>query len=223
MATRRSAAMTDGSAMASTGRTRRRGAALEAAILDAAWGQLAESGYPGLTFEAVAERARTGKAALYRRWPDKEALVLAALRHRLNAEPIAVPDTGLLRDDTLQLMRAMNTRYTGIMPTLVSVLLGAYFGQTRTTPAEMRARVLGDVTPAMEQIIGRAVERGELAARPPAVVAGLPYALLRHDLIMTLEPMTDERIVDIVDTVFMPLVAATGQAATGRSDGGSPV
>jgi len=53
-------------------------AALEEALLDAAWAELLRAGYEALTYEAVAERARTSRAVLYRRWPTKRDLVLAA-------------------------------------------------------------------------------------------------------------------------------------------------
>ena len=49
-------------------RTRRRGKELEDALYDATLAELAAVGYGGLTMEGIAARARTGKAALYRRW-----------------------------------------------------------------------------------------------------------------------------------------------------------
>src|SRR5690348_12742634 len=55
---------------------RRRGAALEDAIRQAAFDELSEVGYATFSVESVAERARTGKASIYRRWPTKQALVL---------------------------------------------------------------------------------------------------------------------------------------------------
>lgn len=58
---------------------RRRGPVLERAILDAALEQLSTVGWGGLTMEGVAAGARTGKAAVYRRWPSKEDLVADAL------------------------------------------------------------------------------------------------------------------------------------------------
>jgi len=67
----------------SGGRTRRRGAALEAALLDAAWDELQVTGYQAMTMEAVADRAGTSRAVLYRRWPKRAELVVATLRrHR---------------------------------------------------------------------------------------------------------------------------------------------
>ena len=77
-------------------RQRRRGPALEAALLDAAWADLAEAGYAKLTMESVASRAGTGIAVLYRRWANKDELVLAALEHYRNSHPVDLPDTGTM-------------------------------------------------------------------------------------------------------------------------------
>ena len=68
-------------------RSRRRGDKLEHALYAAALAELADVGYGRLTMEGIAARARTGKAALYRRWPTKHALVLDALCHALPPLP----------------------------------------------------------------------------------------------------------------------------------------
>ena len=194
--------------------TRRRGAELEGAILDAGWEQLTAEGYQGLTFEAVAERAGTGKTALYRRWPDKEALLLAVLAHWGFRAPAEIPDTGSLRGDVLAMLRSAN-RLGDSGAALFSTILGAYFDETKTTPAQLRAQLLGDRTRPMTQIVQRAVERGELtAALPPRVVA-LPVDLLRHEFIMNLSRVPEETIVDIVDTVFLPLATQPRGRALG--------
>ena len=184
--------------------TRRRGAALEGAILDAGWEQLIEGGYPGFTFEAIAERTKTGKTAIYRRWPDKEALLLAVLAHRGFGTPAEIPDTGSLREDVLTLLRSAN-RAGDSAAGLFSTILGAYFDETETTPAQLRAQLLGDRTLAMTQIVQRAIERGELTGALQPRVLALPVDLLRHEAIMNLSRVPEETIVDIVDTVFLPL------------------
>src|SRR5690242_13778994 len=89
-------------------RRRRRGEELESALLDAAWNELVEVGFVGLTMESVAARARTGVAVLYRRWPNKAQLVLAAFDHYRAARPIQAPDTGSLRGDLLALLTAVS-------------------------------------------------------------------------------------------------------------------
>lgn len=77
---------------------------LERAILDATLEQLGTVGWNGLTMEGVAAGAQTGKAAVYRRWPSKEALVTDALRAGLPRLD-AVPDLGSVRADLMALCR----------------------------------------------------------------------------------------------------------------------
>jgi hypothetical protein len=52
-------------------------------------------------------------------------------------------------------------------------------------------------------------ERGEIDLdRVPAAVLSMPFDLMRHDLLMTLKPVPHERIVSIIDDLFLPLVSA---------------
>ncbi len=194
--------------------TRRRGTKLEGAILDAGWEQLLAEGYDGFAFEAVAERARTGKAVLYRRWPDKETLLLAVLANQGFGVPVEVPDTGSLREDVLTLLRSAN-RAGDSAAGLFSTILGAYFNETETTPAQLRARLLGEGSVAMAQVVQHAIERGELTAALPPRVVSLPGDLLRHEFIMNLSRVPEETIVDIVDTVFLPLAMGSRGKARG--------
>ena len=60
--------------------------------------EVAEAGYGRTSVEAVARRAGVGKAAIYRRWPSKLELVIAAVS-RAAVRPAEVPDTGSLRGD----------------------------------------------------------------------------------------------------------------------------
>src|SRR5271170_7433864 len=90
-------------------RQRRRGEELEAALLEAAWAELVEAGFAKLTMESVAARAKTGVAVLYRRWPNKDELVLATISHYGTTHPVDIPDTGSLRGD----MIAMLSNFSG--------------------------------------------------------------------------------------------------------------
>src|SRR5580704_2770775 len=89
-------------------RRRRRGQQLESALLDAAWDELVEVGFANLTMESIAGRAHTGIAVLYRRWANKDELVLAAIAHYGQARPVETPDTGSLRGDLLALLTAFS-------------------------------------------------------------------------------------------------------------------
>src|SRR5208282_5775559 len=99
-----SAMLDDMTVQAQRTRQRRRGEELEAALLEAAWEELAEAGFARLTMESVAARAKTGVAVLYRRWPNKDDLALAAIRHYGTTHPVDIPDTGSLRGDMIAML-----------------------------------------------------------------------------------------------------------------------
>jgi AcrR family transcriptional regulator len=186
---------------------RRRGAALETALLEAALEELSDKGYSGFTFESVAARAQTSRAVLYRRWSSKPELVQAAILHALAQQPVAIPDTGALRDDLLELMRRTNRSRANI-GAMVLLQLAAYFAETGTGPADLRAAFLpAGHTDAYDTVLARAVERGEIdEAKLTHRLASLPMDLLRQELMMRLKPVPDDVIVAIVDEIFLPLV-----------------
>lgn len=76
---------------------RQRSEAADQAILAATLDLLSAEGYGGLTVAAVIARAGVSSATLYRRWPDKQHLVAAALAS-LHAEIVDV-DSGSLEGD----------------------------------------------------------------------------------------------------------------------------
>lgn len=185
---------------------RRRGAELEAAILDAAWDELTELGYGALTLDSVAQRAGTSRPVIARRWATKPELALAAVSHALHREPAVVPDTGTLRGDVLALLRTANERRAGTF-SLLSSYLGNYFQETGTTPADLRATVLGDAPSPLDEVLERAVARGEAdPERLTPRVRLAPIDLFRHEALMTLAPVPEAVIEAIVDEVFLPLV-----------------
>lgn len=185
---------------------RRRGLELEDALLDAAWDELSEVGYGAVTFEAVAERAGTSRPVLSRRWKSRADLVVAAVRHNAEKNRFPLPNTGTLRGDVIELLEQANDRRLQ-SATVLTVQLGAYFTETGTAFADLRGEVLGSRAAAMEVIVKRAMDRGEIPARDlsPRIVS-LPIDLVRHELMMTLKPVGPDLISQIVDQIFLPLV-----------------
>lgn len=192
--------------------TRRRGAALEHALLDAAWAELTEKGYAHFTLDAVADRARTSRPVIHRRWPQRRDLILAAVRHHHEQDPLTVPDTGSLREDLLAYLREVSAKRVEFV-VLFSVLLAQFFEETGSSPAEFRAQVVqGRVTGAgTEAVWKRAVARGEVnEERLTPRLKALPFDLLRTELTRTLQPVPEDAIVGIVDEVVLPLVGHHG-------------
>ncbi len=187
--------------------TRRRGAELEAAVLEAAWDILSERGYGALTYEALAQQAKTAKQVIYRRWPTKRELLFALLEHHGASLPTIQVDTGSLRDDVLTLMRHSNKRIDDL-PAIFSGLLGTHFDQVEATPRELRGALFGRRANAVEGAVERAVARGEIGGGEiPSRILTLPYDLYRHEAIMSLTRIPDEVLVEIVDQVWLPLVS----------------
>ncbi|MEU0463381.1 TetR/AcrR family transcriptional regulator [Amycolatopsis sp. NPDC006131] len=185
-------------------RTRRRGAELEDAILQAAADELTESGFAALTMDKVAARAGTNKNALYRRWPNRLALGVAAYQRLTRSVP--VPDTGNLRDDALALLRGANRHWSSPLGAILRELIAAAGGASELLgqlqdPAE-------DAAAPWLTILERAVERGEVS--PAALhsrVATVAIVLLRNEFLVRGVPTApDEVLVEIVDEVYLPLV-----------------
>jgi AcrR family transcriptional regulator len=190
-------------------RQRRRGQELEAALLEAAWQELIEPGFAKLTMESVAARAKTGVAVLYRRWPNKDDLVIAAIGHYGTTHPTATPDTGTLRGDMIAMLSSFSSTRVGFAAIVGAVFSGLQ-ASSGLTPAQVREKILGDRPLSSDQVFARAHGRGEidLDRTPPAVLT-MPFDLVRHDMLMTYQPIPPERVRAIVDDLFMPLAAAS--------------
>jgi AcrR family transcriptional regulator len=189
----------------SGGKTRRRGAPLEAALLDAAWAELGAVGYQKLTMEGVADRAGTSRAVLYRRWAGRPELVIAALRRHRPMLSGDIPDTGSLRGDVLALLGRMSARLAEVGPGTVYGLLGDYFADPELL-SSLQDQVLHIGAGVMATILKRAAERGEAPHDVSPRVATLPTDLFRHELFRTRTPPSARVIAEITDEVFLPLV-----------------
>ncbi|WP_435603250.1 TetR/AcrR family transcriptional regulator [Streptomyces sp. bgisy130] len=190
---------------------RRRGAELEAALLQATWEELLAVGYHDLTYEAVAARAHTSRTVLYRRWPQRRDLVLAALRHRTPPVPPPPPDTGALRTDVLALLEQITTRLTEIAPVVQVLTDGRTRGSDLGDFITERTRQGGGDT--MTELLERAGRRGELdASRIPARVAALPVTLVAGEMLISLRAPSRAAVTEVVDELFLPLVAHYGGA-----------
>jgi AcrR family transcriptional regulator len=185
-----------------TGRGRRRDAALDAAILDAAIDILASDGYARLTMELVAARARVGKASLYLRWPTRDALVAAALERRSGVVP-GVADTGGLASDVRALLRALLAGYAGAGQAVAAVA-----GELASNPelaAAWRRRMTATLWARMRAIVERAVARGELPHDSDVeLLSMLPLTLLQNWRVEHAQGPDDAAVERIVKQFFTP-------------------
>jgi AcrR family transcriptional regulator len=191
--------------------SRRRGAALEDAILQAAYAELTEAGYTALSIESVAARARTGKASIYRRWPTKPELVMDAL---CTALPTA-EDCGFeseLADSvtTSDALHLVARTISGILTSPAGAAMRAIKCEALGDPSLAQLiddRFQAPRRSAMLALLRRGVERGEVRpdAATPLIADVLP-AVLSHRIILQREPITERTITDIIEQVLLPLI-----------------
>src|SRR5215471_15072795 len=184
---------------------RPRDEAREQAILEAAIELLAEVGYEAMTIEAVAVRARSSKATIYRRWPGKGELVAEAMRRR--TEPVLedLPDTGSLRGDLLGLAQRMCAGIDGPDGGLICGLGMA----VRSDPQFGRllaAHTYDGKLRSMAEVVSRAEARGEIppGADPRLILQVAPGVALFHQ--MSGEPLDAAFSEFLVDRVLIPLL-----------------
>lgn len=191
---------------------RRRGAALEDAILEAAYAELSEVGYASFTVEGVAARARTGKASIYRRWPTRGELILDAVCSQLPS-PV---DCGLemtdIPDDltTADAFRLVAIAIAKVIASPAGDVFRAIKCEAVTDPELARAiddRFQAPRRAHLLRLLRRGIERGEV--RPgvdTALVADLLPAIIGHRVIMQRESMTARDLTDIMEQVLLPLI-----------------
>ncbi|NYI08213.1 TetR/AcrR family transcriptional regulator [Allostreptomyces psammosilenae] len=186
---------------------------LTSSIRDAVLAELAECGYARLSMEGVARRAGVGKSALYRRWPSKQEMVVAAVAE-LSVPMAKVPGTGSLRGDVLAVLRAVaewlaEPRIGGILSDLVA--------EAGRTPALARALAVSVGDPRRAHgaaLLERAVERGELAADVDRELAlDLLGALVYWRMVVRRAPVEEGYFERAADAVLRALGAVPAGAA----------
>jgi AcrR family transcriptional regulator len=185
--------------------SRRRGKDLERAIYSAVISQLEDVGYARLTMDRVAADARTGKAALYRRWPSKAELVVDTLDYALPA-PEDAPDTGNVRDDLVEHMRQKAEVLNSSVGRAVQSLL-AEIDRDRPLVRLVQERVFQPRENVFQLILERGVQRGEVrSGRLSPLVAELGPAMLVQRFLSDSAPVPDDYLVSVVDELIMPIV-----------------
>jgi AcrR family transcriptional regulator len=130
-------------------------------ILKATLRQLAEEGYSRMSLDAIAAEAETTKPTIYRRWPGKAALAIAALAHLQTYEQ-PVP-TGSTADDLIALLRDFRKKL--LRPNGMA-MIGTLLVEERHTPellALFREKIVAPRRQGLLTLLRLAQEREELA------------------------------------------------------------
>ncbi|GAA4947750.1 TetR/AcrR family transcriptional regulator [Streptomonospora halophila] len=178
--------------------------AITAAVRD----ELAESGYLGMSMEAVARRAGVGKAALYRRWASKQEMVEHIVAD-LAGHAVPIPDTGSLRGDVSDYVAHATAFRQDMRTTRIIADLGAEAVRNPRLAHSFYAALREPRRAAGAAMLHKAVERGELPVDVDVDLAldclvGLAYA--RPQTLTAagepVDPYPEPRLVDVVLTAL---------------------
>lgn len=176
------------------------------AIVNAALDLLAEVGFASLTIEAVAAKAGVGKTTVYRRWPNKEALVVDAMGDLKG--PVPALRHRSLRDDILVMFEH---NADGREAARRRRIYACFVGESARNPELARRyaeTVLEPRHEAMRQAIRAAVKRGEV--RDDVDVERVRY-LITAPMLVALARRPDEPLdVDLMMAHFDLLMDGIG-------------
>lgn len=202
--------------MVSDGQVRRRGRPRDEGagdrILDAALEEYAERGWAGFTMDGVARRAGVGKSTIYLRWREKEPLLVDAVAARVVW--VNEVDTGTFDGDLRALATNLFHHYLdrGGWTTMRMAVDGDFLPAPIAGLAE---RIRLEHRSAVSVMVGRAIERGELATDAPVdtLVECLVGSVTIQVLLLTGDErrMPDDEIADRVERLVGFLLAAMGR------------
>ena len=177
-----------------------RSSRVRAAAIAATLAELADSGYAALSLERVARRAGVNPTSLYRRWGNRERLVLEAMFEQV-AQHVSVPDTGSVRADLLELARtvAANAARPEVAAMARAVAAQAPYDAklAAANQAFWAERLALDGA-----IVERAIERGEIdATTEPTQLIEAVIGPIHLRLLLTGRPVDDAFLERTVDTV----------------------
>ena len=193
------------------GRGRPRSAEAEQAILDATLRMLGTQGVAGTTIEGVAADAGVGKTTIYRRWPTKTDLILAAISAIVPAgDP---PDTGSMAGDMAALAETQRRRLAG---SRLSGIVPRVLAESMSDPElhqDFVDRVVEPFRAMLRLFIERGIDRGEL--RPDLEVEPLVDLLHAMPIYRILMSRGDPESIRQVPAAYLPLLAPGIRSASG--------
>lgn len=188
-------------------RGRPRDTAADERILRATFDELVRVGYGALSIEAVSAEAGVAKTTIYRRYPTKRDLVVAALGEEV---PFTPPPSNLPARDTLDQFVRQAIRMliaSGAVRILASLLV-----EEQREPGVLevfRERILGPRRTLVVEMLQRGIDRGEVRADidPLVVTEMIAGAIFGHHLILGMSA-TDDWVESLVDHVWMAIKAS---------------
>lgn len=180
----------------------------DSAILNAALAALTENGYDATNMDDIAARAGVGKAAIYRRWLSKAALITDVLLYwRPDLRTDDVADTGSLAGDIEALIERVARNDNSLITNDLVLRVALEAIHDPQLAAALGDLILLKGTPIISTILVRAAGRGEIAAdRDWSLVADVLTAM---SLLRALNGkcVDADFIRQVIDTLVLPALS----------------
>lgn len=174
---------------------------VDAAIREAALDLLVEEGFARMSMEAVATRAGVGKAAIYRRWDSKTALVVDAIHALIGPKLLPFPETDDLRAD-LQAIFAMAVEKTRGLEGCVMNSVSGELAHNPDLARTVRAELIGTRMTELADRIRTSMAKGELAPGDPELLSEVGFAIIHHRALLGEGQVTDDLPRRLVEQFF---------------------
>jgi AcrR family transcriptional regulator len=173
---------------------------IDAAVLGATIAVLGKSGYGGFTLEEVARHAGTTKPAIYRRWPDRRRLLLAALGRRLGE--LRAPDTGCSLCDLDECLKLFVAAFRRMPPEVIGALY-ADCAVDRGLRAGFMSALFDPPRAAVRETLERALARGDLRDDVDLeLIVDLAGSLIHYRALFGHAPTSDVEIERAVEALL---------------------
>lgn len=191
---------------------RRRGDALSESIYNATIEMIKKVGYTNLTFQQIAQAAKTSRTVIYRRWKTTFELVHEIMVYKttkaLGGELIdKIEDTGSLRSDLLQLLTLYQRIYSEGSHEIMNAILFE-MGQDNKKMSEIEIHATKKNILVMRKLLDFAKARGEKIKEVSDATLTLPFDLIRVENLLRKKTIDVKRLEVLVDEILLPVFLA---------------
>jgi len=177
------------------------------AILNAALAALTENGYDATNMDDIAARAGVGKAAIYRRWSSKAALIADALVYwRPDLVTNEAPDTGSLAGDLEAIVERVGRNENDLITTDLVLRVALEAVRDPELASALEDLMLSRGKRVFSMILAQAAARGEVSAdRDWSLVADVVLAMGLLEVVRG-QTVDAKFVRHVIDTLVLPAV-----------------
>lgn len=195
---------------------RRRGDVLSESIYNATIEMIKKVGYTNLTFQQIAQAAKTSRTVIYRRWKTTFELIHEIMVYKttkaLGGELIdKIEDTGSLRSDLLQLLTLYQRIYTEGTHEIMNAILFE-MGQDNKKMSEIEIHATKKNILVMKKLLDFAKARGEKIKEVSDATLTLPFDLIRVENLLRKKAIDAKRLEVLVDEILLPVFLASSRS-----------